>query len=142
MIIYIEDLTNNQIDGHSFLNIKCGPRREEVAGVSVLSAEYLIVFKVKAFLDLRQKKADGHHVNERNLKKHKNDVFRLFAIVDPTKRIALPEKVQTEMRQFLQSVTDEPVKLRDLGLDGFELDDVLNSIRAIYEVREQVHGMA
>lgn len=110
--------------------------RKSVDGISVLGAEYLIVFKVKAFLDLRQKKADGLHVNERDLKKHRNDVFRLFTIIDPTQRIALPEKIRYEMRQFIGLITQEPVKLKDLGLDGFELDDVLGSLREIYELAE------
>ena len=46
-------------------------RRKTVDGVSVLGAEYLMLFKIKAWLDLREKKADGAHVNERDLKKHK-----------------------------------------------------------------------
>ena len=58
--------------------------RRTVDGISVLSAEHLILFKIKAWLDLAQKKTESLHVNERDLKKHKNDVFRLFALVDPT----------------------------------------------------------
>lgn len=108
--------------------------RKSVDGVSVLGAEYLIVFKMKAFLDLRQKKADGLHVNARDLKRHRNDVFRLFAIVDPTQRITLPEKVQEEMGKFLKIVTEQPVKLRDLGLDGFALEEVLDGIQRIYGI--------
>ncbi|MCD7769275.1 MAG: hypothetical protein LUH36_04045, partial [Oscillospiraceae bacterium] len=66
----------------------------------------------------------------------RNDVFRLFAIIDPTQRIALPEKIRHEMRQFIEIIAQEPVNLKDLGLDGFELDDVLGNLREIYEPSE------
>lgn len=61
--------------------------RITVDSVSVLRAEYLCVFKAKAWLALSQKKAECFHVNDRDLRKHKGDVFRLYAIVDPTVHI-------------------------------------------------------
>lgn len=103
-------------------------------GVSVLETAYLIAFKVKAFLDLRQKKAEGTHVDERDIKKHKNDVFRLFSIVDPTQRIVLPEKIRAEIQQFLDIVGAEPMDLKNLGLGAFAMEEVLNSIREIYQL--------
>ena len=39
-----------------------------------------------AWIDLKHKKAEGKHVNEKDYKKHKNDVFRLLRIVDVEKR--------------------------------------------------------
>ena len=55
--------------------------RRVVDGIGVLGAEHLIPFKMYAWINLlEQKKADGH-VNEKDLKKHKYDVFRLLQIV-------------------------------------------------------------
>ena len=55
--------------------------RRVVDGIGVLGAEHLILFKMYAWINLlEQKKADGH-VNEKDLKKHKYDVFRLLQIV-------------------------------------------------------------
>ena len=82
--------------------------RRTVEGISILGAEYLILFKIKAWLDLTQKKTEGLHVNERDLKKHKNDVFRLFALVDPIMRIELTPKVRAEVEQF-QRKTPGPI---------------------------------
>ena len=48
-----------------------------VGGVTVLDAAYLIPFKAKAWMDLTDRKAAGEHVDSKNIKKHKNDVFRL-----------------------------------------------------------------
>ena len=61
-----------------------------VDGVTVLDAAYLILFKAKAWMDLTDRKAAGEHVDSKNIKKHKNDVFRLTELLDPTVKIVTP----------------------------------------------------
>lgn len=56
--------------------------RSVISNVCVLNAEYLIPFKMFALLDLNRRKKAGEHVDEKNIKKHKNDVFRLLQIVE------------------------------------------------------------
>lgn len=102
--------------------------RRTVDGVSVLSAEYLILFKMKAWLDLRQRKADGAHVNERDLRKHKNDVFRLFPLVEPSAQITVSPTVKEDVEQFIHAMWDEPVDLQQLGIEGVPLDEVLSAL--------------
>ena len=45
--------------------------RKIINDICVLGAEYLIPFKMYAWLDLKNKKQNGEHVNEKDLKKHK-----------------------------------------------------------------------
>lgn len=40
-------------------------------GLSVLRPEYLILFKAKAYLDLKQRKQNGETVDSNDIKKHK-----------------------------------------------------------------------
>ena len=54
-----------------------------IDGVTVLDVEYLILFKMKAWIDLTARKAAGEHVDSKNIKKHRNDVIRLVAAMDP-----------------------------------------------------------
>ena len=42
-----------------------------------MSANYLIPFKARAWMDLTDRKATGVHVDSKNIRKHKNDIFRL-----------------------------------------------------------------
>lgn len=106
--------------------------KKVVGGITVLDTEYLIVFKIKAYLDLRQKKAKGEHVNDRDLKKHKNDVFRLLSIADSTLRITLPELVYNEVNDFISIVKAEPVRLKDLHLDDFSPETFYQMLSSIY----------
>lgn len=111
--------------------------RKTVDGVSVLGAEYLMLFKMKAWLDLRQKKADGSHVNERDLKKHKNDVFRLFPLVEPTIQIAVTSAVRDDVAQFIKAVKTAPVDLKRLGIEGVSLEEILRTIESLFAAPNQ-----
>lgn len=111
--------------------------RKTVDGVSVLGAEYLMLFKMKAWLDLRQKKADGSHVNERDLKKHKNDVFRLFPLVEPTIQIAVTSAVRDDVAQFIKAVKTAPVDLKRLGIEGPSLEEVLKGVENLFAAPNQ-----
>lgn len=108
--------------------------RQLVDGVSVLGAEYLILFKMKAWLDLREKKESGAHVNDRDLRKHKNDVFRLFLLVEPSAQTEISSAVHTDLKQFIQMMEDEPVDLKRLGLHEVYLAEVLNTLEKIFVV--------
>ena len=52
-----------------------------VDGIPVLSPTCLIPFKAKAWLDLKERKLNGDQVDSKNIKKHKNDVFRLALLI-------------------------------------------------------------
>ena len=52
-----------------------------VDGIPVLSPTCLIPFKAKAWLDLKERKLNGDQVDSKNIKKHKNDVFRLAQLI-------------------------------------------------------------
>lgn len=53
--------------------------RRTVDRISILTADYIIPFKLYAWLNLTKKKSIGEHVNSKDLKKQKYDVFRLWA---------------------------------------------------------------
>ena len=108
--------------------------RRTVGGVSVLGTEYLMLFKMKAWLDLRQKKADGAHVNERDLKKHKNDVFRLFPLVEPSAQITVSKAVGADVGQFIDAMRSEPIDLEKLGVEGMPLEEILRALERMFAV--------
>ena len=108
--------------------------RKTVDGVSVLGAEYLMLFKMKAWLDLRQKKTDGAHVNERDLKKHKNDVFRLFPLVEPSAQVTVSSAVGADVNQFIDAMKREPVDLEKLGVEGMPLEEILRALERMFAV--------
>ena len=107
--------------------------RTVVNGISVLGAEYLIPFKMFAWLDLRNKKSLGEHVNEKDLKKHKYDVFRLLQIVQNDARIETNGLVRKSILEYLDIILDENIPFSQLGLP-FEKDAAISLLSEIYIV--------
>jgi len=110
----------------------------EIDGVQVVNEVCLIPLKAKAWLDLSERKAAGERVDSRNIKKHKNDVFRLFQILSPGLRVGLPDTISTDMENFLQATSKQPdLPLKNFGLEGLEIMDVVGTLREVYELPEQ-----
>ncbi len=105
-----------------------------VDGVTVLDAAYLIPFKAKAWIDLTDRKAAGEHVDSKNIRKHKNDVFRLSELIDPTVRITMPAGVYKDIQEFVQRMDSENVDLKQLGLPGRTKDQILEELKEMYIV--------
>lgn len=104
---------------------------QELDGLPVLKAEHLIPLKAKAFLDLTERKEKGERVDSNNVKKHKNDVFRLYPLLTADARVTIPDSMKRDMALFLDEVSKSPVDLKALRIST-KLDDVIRDIRQIY----------
>ena len=98
--------------------------RKVVNEVAVLGAEHLIPFKMRAWIDLNRRKSEGEHVNSNDIKKHKNDVFRLMNIINPDETVSAPEVVKADIREFIIKKPQERINLKNIGLD-MTLEDAL-----------------
>jgi hypothetical protein len=81
-----------------------------IDGISVLKPTYLIPFKARAWIDLREKKMRGVHVDSRDIKKHKNDILRLSTEM-LLEECQLPQQVQQDMEKFIGLLEEEPNQL-------------------------------
>ena len=105
--------------------------RRVVSGISVLDTEHLIPFKMYAWLDLKDKKARGEHVNERDLKKHKYDVFRLLQIARRDNKIGTNGIVRENIIRFMEEIRMENIPFIQLLLP-FEMQEALAYLGEIY----------
>ena len=112
----ISSLSAILLDGDYYDFLKQG--KVTIDGVTVLDAAYLIPFKAKAWMDLTDRKFAGEHVDSKNIKKHKNDVFRLTELVDPTIKITAPHGVYADIQEFVYRMQNETVDIKQLGLIG------------------------
>ena len=81
---------------------------------------------------MTDRKTSGEHVDSKNIKKHKNDVFRLTELIDPTIKITAPQQVQTDIQEFVQRMQNESVDVKQLGLVGRTKDQILKEIKDLY----------
>ncbi len=107
--------------------------RREIDGLPILGPEHLVPLKARAWLDLRARKESGEDVDSRSIRKHKNDVFRLFQVLDPEAKIEPPRRIVEDMRAFLERMAGETIDLKSLGLRSVDLDFVLDGLRKLYQ---------
>ena len=100
----------------------------------VRSAAYLIPFKAKAWLDLTARKANGENVDSKNIRKHKNDVFRLSALLIPGTQIAVNQAVWDDLQNFLIAMQAEQLDPRQFGITRNK-EAILADITKQYAVR-------
>lgn len=110
-----------------------------IDGISILDAGHLIPLKTKAWLDLSGRKAAGENVDSKNVRKHKNDVFRLSVLLTPETTITVPDSVYADISDFLSAMEAEQVDLKQFGIGNQTKEDVLGKIAAVY-VKESSAG--
>lgn len=104
----------------------------EIDGISVLDLEYIILFKIKAWIDLSARKELGEQIDSKNIKKHKNDVLRLAANIEPDKKIKVPQIVLDDINKFLEEIKNDPIDLKNLDIRGIKYQDILDMVNTCY----------
>lgn len=102
-------------------------------GLSVLRPEYLILFKAKAYLDLKQRKDSGEAVDSKNISKHKKDILRIAAELTLESIGALPAAVETDIRIFIDSLIKDPFDSNSLKAYGLSNDEVVEVLHRVFE---------
>ena len=106
--------------------------KEEMDGVSVITPKHVIPLKTRAWLDLSARKQAGEAVDSRDIKKHKNDVFRVFQILDPEPIADVPQTIKNDLEEFITAMDSEQVDLKALGLGSRTKEDILSNLRSVY----------
>lgn len=108
--------------------------KKNIDGVIVLDVEHIIPFKAKAYLDLNNRKLNGEHVDSKDIKKHKNDIFRLSELLSKNITIDTPEEVKQDMVDFIESMKNEEVNLKQLNVVSTK-EEILQQLKDVYKIR-------
>ena len=111
--------------------------RTSIDGLSVIKADGLIPLKARAYLDLADRKAAGQQVDSKQIKKHKNDIFRLFTVLDRGARLPLAAKLQADLTLALSRIAADPPDMKSLGIANMTLVEVLDILRRFYDLSER-----
>jgi len=106
--------------------------RRTVDGFSLIELETVILFKIKAWLDMKERKESGEDIDTKNIRKHKNDVFRLLANVSPTNRIESSRDIRNDVIQFIKQAKEDKPDLKNLGIRGTSLYEMLEILGDIF----------
>ena len=110
--------------------------RQEIDGVPMVGVAQLIALKARAWLDLTERAGRGEQIDSKTIKKHKNDVFRLYQILDPVSDPEAPEAIKKDIREFISRMRTEDVDIKALGLRTGTRDGIPAEIANVYRLGE------
>lgn len=103
-------------------------------GISTIGPDRLIPLKARAWLDLRERKGRGEQVDERDIRKHRNDIARLARVLDPSIRIELPEIIRADLRMAIAEIDAEgDLDPKALGIRNTTRRELLDIVVAVFE---------
>ena len=106
--------------------------KQEINGFSVLRPEYLILFKAKAYLDLKSKKEAGEQIHSSEYKKHKKDILRISVELEVERPTELPHAVRDDIRTFIESLDVEPFDVNTLINYRVTTEEISELLRDVF----------
>lgn len=103
-----------------------------IDNLPIVGAEHLIPLKAKAWLDLSERIKTDSRIGRHNVKKHKNDVFRLSQVIDPELNLSVPQGVKDDFSLFLDEILKEPDNLKSLKINSIDLKTLVSYLRGYY----------
>ena len=80
--------------------------KQEIGNIPCIPPTTIIPIKAKAYLDLSQRKREGVIIDEADIKKHRNDVFRLSGILPDDTNIVLKDSIKKDFQTFLKEISE------------------------------------
>ena len=107
--------------------------KTQIDEISLLSIEGLIALKIKAWLDLSERKSNGEQIDSKDIKKHKNDIFRLFVSLPGNAFASLTTGIENDVRQFIAKMVNEEIDLQSLHIKGNK-EDILSGLQRLFSI--------
>lgn len=78
----------------------------------------------------------GEHVDSKNIKKHKNDVFRLAQVIALDTRQMVSAETLEDMKQFLGLVENDNVDLKTIGIKEISYKTMIELLYRCYFTKD------
>jgi len=107
-------------------------------GIRIANPLSLLCLKVKAFLNLTEEKKTNPKVHKGDIRKHRDDVFKLLAMrIDPLTPIELSDTMKAELSVFID-IMEKSLPNQSLS-DSLQRSD--NEIRGFIEIMKDIFGI-
>ena len=103
--------------------------------LSIVGPDRLIPLKARAWLDLRKRRGAGERIDERDVRKHRNDIIRLYNVLDPATAVVAPDSIRADLRQFLSRLPGESgLDLPALGFRSTTIEEIVRRLSGVYQL--------
>ena len=83
-------------------------------------------------VDLTDRKAAGQQVDDRDIRKHKNDVARLATLFTGNEACLVSASILADFALFIEAFEKEPPNIKALGIPGVTAIDIINMLKRVY----------
>ncbi|RTZ02725.1 hypothetical protein EKL98_12755 [Flavobacterium bomense] len=100
-------------------------------GIHLANTEALIGLKAKAFLDYKTLKENGEKIDEKQLRKHKMDIFRLLLLLTPEDNFTIAKSIKSDIAYFAEVVKDDlPDKaiFKEMGAGNVDVKELFEQL--------------
>ncbi len=107
---------------------------ELIDGLRIASIPCLVCLKIRAFFGNLELKEKGVDIQDDKIYKHKKDVLRLLAILDPAVRLAIPAIMRSDFENFLsmmeeeQEIVEQSLRSMKLPVKPIELIELMRTV--------------
>lgn len=122
-------------DGYYNYTLDHSTKEEQIQRANT---EALICLKAKAYLDMVDRKDKGEKVDDKHIKKHKADVFRLGAMLAGNDVFELPEFIQADMQTFILAVKDalpDKAIFKEMGLGNIDPSSLFQQLVKSFQLK-------
>ena len=117
-------------------------QKSELANIIIAPAPCLIPLKIRAWLDLNKRRKNNEQVDSRDIKKHKNDVFRLSQLLTSQPITNIPASIIQDIVLFVTNMREEEVNLEQLGIKGTTTTDILDQLIKVFGSAPTIDNIA
>lgn len=106
-------------------------------GIHLANTEALIGLKAKAFLDYKTRKENGEKIDEKQLRKHKMDIFRLLLLLTPEDNFTIAESIKSDIANFVEVVKDDlPDKqiFKEMGAGNVNVEQLFEQLIRVFNI--------
>lgn len=106
-------------------------------GIHLANTEALIGLKAKAFLDYKARKENGEKIDEKQLRKHKMDVFRLLLLLTPEDSFIIADSIKSDIIIFAETVKDDlPDKqiFKEMGAGNIDVKELFGVLVRAFDI--------
>lgn len=108
--------------------------RVEGQEISILSSPYLILFKAKAWLDLKARKEENPaSVDSKEVDKHRKDILRLHDLLEEGEQISINQSIKIDMDEFLTQLLEEGKDISHFKSE-MSLQELVDDFRNIFQI--------
>ena len=107
--------------------------------VHIANTEALICLKAKAYIDLASRKEQGEDISSKEIRKHKNDVFRMATLLAAEEVHELPDTIKNDLQDFIERTKNEVpgnAIFKEMGLAGIDPGKLFEQLSLSFNLKK------